>query len=83
MENITDSDWKAWRIYVLKELERLSCNSDSLHARVEEYEKIYSEKYNSLVTRINYLEWRSGILGVIGGSLSTLIMLILVHSKVI
>jgi len=81
--SITDSDWKSWRIFVLKELERLSCNYDTIHTRIELDEKTFAEKYNTLESRINYLEWKSGILGTIGGSVATLIMLLLIHVKII
>ena len=69
---ITDNDWKSWRIYVLKELERLSCNLDALE-----------KNYGVLKTRVDYIEWRSGILGVIGGTLGTVVTLLLIHSKLV
>jgi len=78
---ITDSDWKSWRIFVLKELERLSCNLDAIQARVEKDEKEFTIKIGDLTLRINSLEIRSGLFGAVSGSLSTIVVLLLVFWK--
>jgi hypothetical protein len=67
---VTDSDWKSWRVFVLKELERLSCNLDTVE-----------KECSDLKSKVEYLNWRSGILGTIGGSLATIVVLLLVYWK--
>ena len=65
---ITDSDWKSWRIYVLKELERLNCNQEALEKEISDLKV----ENNKLWNKLNYLNWRSGVIGTIAGSIGTI-----------
>lgn len=65
---ITDSDWKSWRVYVLKELERLSCNLETLE-----------KEHRELKTRVDYLDWRSGAIGAASGIIVTVALTLFVH----
>ena len=77
---ITDSDWKSWRIYVLKELERLNCNQEALEKEIADLKV----ENNKLWNKINYLNWRSGVIGTIAGSLGTIAaVLMMMYMKIV
>jgi hypothetical protein len=78
---VTDSDWKSWRVYVLKELERLNCNYENLRTVVE---KDIAKQLEDAKTKIDYLTWRTGLFaGAVSiiTTVSTVIILLLLHVK--
>ena len=85
---VTDTDWKSWRVYVLKELERLNCNLENLRTihtneTIAEIEKVKAS-IQEMKDNINYLTWRTGLFaGAVSviSTVCTVVILLFLHVK--
>jgi len=73
-DNLIDNGWKEWSKHVLAELERLNDNYSKL-------DSVFNSEFRKISVEIAMLKVKSGIWGLIGGTIPILITLILLYLK--